>query len=188
MNDDSKANSTTTERLVEAATDGDRTAFDQLVRLYQQRAMQVAVGMLGDVNDAAEAVQAAFVRAFLSIGKLREPKSFESWLLRIAANTAINHRRAAGRRAEIHSARSSPIQAGHQSDPEQAVAAKELKETIRQAMSKLSKNETMAITLFGLQDLPQIKVAEIMGCSTEAVRWHVFRARRKLKVLLREYL
>jgi RNA polymerase sigma-70 factor (ECF subfamily) len=185
MNGDSKENCGRIERLVEAARDGDRTAFDQLVRLYRQRTMQVAVGMLGDVNDAAEVVQAAFVRAFLRIGKLRQSKSFEAWLLRIVANTAISHRKAARRRAEVHN--TAPA-AGHQGDPEQMVTAQELKETIRHAMSNLSKKEAMAITLFGLQDLPQKQVAEIMGCSTEAVRYHVFRARQKLKPLLREYL
>ncbi len=185
MNGDSKANSGRIERLVETARDGDRAAFDQLVRLYRQRAMQVAVGILCDVNEAAEVVQAAFVRAFLRIDKLRQPKSFEAWLLRIVANTAISHRKAAKRRAEVHNTRPA---ARHQPDPEQTVTAEELKETIRQAMSKLSRKEAVAITLFGLQDLPQKQVAEIMGCSPETVRYHVFRARRKLKPLLREYL
>jgi RNA polymerase sigma factor (sigma-70 family) len=55
-------------------------------------------------------------------------------------------------------------------------------------MSKLSKREAKAIGLFGLQDLSQREVAEIMGCSVGAVRWHVYRARQKLKVLLKEYL
>ena len=52
----------------------------------------------------------------------------------------------------------------------------------------LSKKEAKAITLFGLEDLSQKQVARIMGCSIEAVKWHVFRARKKLKILLRKYL
>ncbi len=55
-------------------------------------------------------------------------------------------------------------------------------------MSKLSKKEAKAIALFGIEDLSREKVAEIMGCSAEAVKWHVFKARQKLKVLLKEYL
>ena len=55
-------------------------------------------------------------------------------------------------------------------------------------MLRLSKRETKAITLFGLEDLSQKQVAEIMGCSVGVVKWHVFRARQKLKVLLRKYL
>ena len=55
-------------------------------------------------------------------------------------------------------------------------------------MFRLSGKEARAITLFGLEDMSQRQVAEIMGCSVQAVRWHVFRARQKLKVLLKEYL
>ena len=55
-------------------------------------------------------------------------------------------------------------------------------------MLKLSEKEAKAMSLFGLNDLSHKEVAEIMGCSVEAVRWHVFRARQKLKVLLKEYL
>ena len=55
-------------------------------------------------------------------------------------------------------------------------------------MLKLSKKQAQAIALFGIDDLPQDKVAEIMNCSKEAVRWHVFKARQKLKVLLKDYL
>jgi RNA polymerase sigma-70 factor (ECF subfamily) len=55
-------------------------------------------------------------------------------------------------------------------------------------MLKLSKKEAKAISLFGLENLSHKEIAQIMGCSIEAVRWHVFRARQKLKILLREYL
>jgi len=55
-------------------------------------------------------------------------------------------------------------------------------------MLRLSRKQAKAITLFGLEDLSQEQVSEMMGCSVEAVRWHVFRARQKLKVWLKEYL
>jgi RNA polymerase sigma factor (sigma-70 family) len=72
--------------------------------------------------------------------------------------------------------------------PEQKEVGKELKEAIRIAMLKLSKKQAQAIALFGIEDLPQDEVAEIMGCSAEAVRWHVFKARQKLRVLLKDFL
>jgi RNA polymerase sigma factor (sigma-70 family) len=72
--------------------------------------------------------------------------------------------------------------------PEQKEVGKELKEAIQRAMLKLSKKQAQAIALFGIEDLPRDEVAEIMGCSAEAVRWHVFKARQKLRVLLKEYL
>lgn len=69
------------ERLVEASRTGDRSAFDDLVRLYQRRTTHLAARLLGNAADATEVVQQAFVTAYLKIDKLRDPKRFESWLL-----------------------------------------------------------------------------------------------------------
>ena len=173
--------------LVKASQAGERGAFDELVRLYQRRAMQVAVRLLGDANDAAEAVQAGFVKAYVKIGKLREPKRFENWLLRIVTNAAISQARAAKRRMEkIRIAEHRDDREA--SSPDERETAKELKEAIQRAMLQLSKKEAKAMSLFSLNDLSHSQVAEIMGCSVGAVRWHVFRARQKLRVLLNEYL
>jgi RNA polymerase sigma-70 factor (ECF subfamily) len=149
--------------------------------------MQVAIRILGDANEAAEAVQDAFVKAYVNIDKLREPERFEVWLLRIVANAAISQRRAAKRRArrmKVADCRED-VKAAPLVDK---AIGDELKEAITRAMQRLSKKEAKAISLFGLGDLSQREVAEIMGCSVAAVRWHVFKARQKLKVLLKEYL
>ena len=187
MNESREANSSDIGRLVEASQAGDRGAFDELVRLYQRRAMRAAVRILGDANEAAETVQNAFVKAYLNIDKLKEPRRFEVWLLRIVTNAAISQRRAARRRAER-------IKVINCHEDKKAVSlvdkavGEELKEAIRAALLKLSKKEAKAISLFGLEDLSQREAAEVMGCSVAAVRWHVFKGRQKLKRLLKEYL
>lgn len=187
MNNGQKADISDVERLVEQSQAGDRGAFDELVRLYQRRAMCVAVRVLGDTNEASEAVQAGFVKAYVGINKLKKPRRFEVWLLRIVANAAISQRRAARRRTEIiksadcYENKKTTSLAGKEN-------AEELKKAVQQAMSKLSKKEAKAIALFGLKDLSQKEVAGIMGCSVGAVKWYVFNARKKLKVLLKEYL
>ncbi len=187
MNGIPKANTGSVERLVKASQTGDRASFDELVALYQRRAMQLAVRMLADAEEAAEAVQNGFVKAYLNIDKLREPERFEAWFFRIIANTAVSQRRAArGRMEKIKI--SGDCESKKVVSPEQKEVGEELKEAIRMAMLKLSKKQAQAIALFGIEDLPQDEVAEIMGCSAEAVRWHVFKARQKLRLLLKEYL
>ena len=188
MNSSEKVNSSDIERLVEASQAGSRGAFDELVRMYQRRAMGVAVRLLGNAEEAGEAVQAGFVRAYLNIGKLKEPKRFEVWLLRIVTNAAISQRRAAKRRKEKIKIANAYGEDKKAISPVEKGIAEELKEAMQRAMLKLSKKEAKAIALFGLEDLSQSQVAEIMGCSVEAVRWYVFRARQKLKTLLKEYL
>ncbi len=187
MNDSLKVQTSDIERLVKASQAGDRGAFDEIMRLYQRRAMQVAVRMLGNADEAAESVQSGFVKAYLSIKKLREPKRFEAWFFRIVTNTAISQRKAAKYRAEKIKI-AGDCESKKVFSPEERKVGEELKEAIQRAMLKLSKKEAKAIALFGIEDLPREKVAQIMGCSAEAVRWHVFKARQKLKVLLKEYL
>ena len=148
----------------------------------------MALSFLSNIYEAAEAVQAGFVKAYLNIEKLREPGRFEIWLLRIISNTAISQRKTARRRAEAAKSADCPRQEKRTFSPAQTADTKELREAIQRAMLRLSKKEAKAITLFGLEDLSQKQVAEIMGCSVGAVRWHVYRARQKLKVLLRKYL
>ena len=175
------------ERLVSASQAGDRGAFDKLVDLYQQRAMQVAVRILGDADEAAEVVQNGFVKAYLNIKKLKESKRFEAWFLRIITNTAISQRKAIkGRLEKIRIAGCFANQKTF--SPVERETGRELHQAIRRAMLKLSKKQAQAIALFGIENLPRDEVARIIGCSAEAVRWHVFKARQKLKVLLKDYL
>jgi RNA polymerase sigma-70 factor (ECF subfamily) len=175
-------------RLVRASQAGEKAAFDKLVRLYQRQAMRVALGILGEANDAAEAVQEGFVKAYLNIRQLKYPRRFRLWLLKIVTNAAVGQQRAARRRAEISKILRSRRARREAFRPIAPEALKDLKRAVQQAMVQLTEKEAKAITLFGLEDLGQDEVAEIMGCSAEAVRWHVYRARQKLKVWLKEYL
>lgn len=175
-------------KLVRASQAGEKAAFDQLVRLHQRQAMRVALGILGEPNDAAEAVQEAFVKAYLNIRQLKYPGRFRLWLLKIVTNAAVGQQRAIRRRKEILKAVRNRRARREVLRPIDTEDLKDLKHVIQQAMVQLTEKEAKAITLFGLEDLRQDEVAEIMGCSAQAVRWHVYRARQKLKVWLREYL
>ncbi|MBN2182339.1 MAG: sigma-70 family RNA polymerase sigma factor [Sedimentisphaerales bacterium] len=174
-------------QLVEAGRAGDRAAFDELVLLYQRRAMRLAIRILGDADEAAEAVQAGFVNAYLNIGGLKTPEHFENWLLRIVTNAAINQARTAKRRVDKIKIAGLGRKKRSITPPDRE-SAEELKEAIKRAMTKLSKKEAKAMALFGLEDLSHKQVAGIMGCTVAAAKWHVFRARKKLKVLLKDYL
>ena len=173
--------------LVEASRRGDKGAFDELVLLYQVKAMRVAIGILGDANEGSEAVQAGFVKAYLNIDKLKNVQNFEGWLLRIVANAAISQRRSGRRRAGQVTITDS-FEDKRNVSPLESEMAGELKAAISQAMGELSKKEAKAIGLFALEDMTHKQAGQIMGCSAGTVRWHVYRARQKLKVLLKEFI
>ncbi len=173
---------------VKASQAGDRPAFDMLVRGHQQQAMRLAASILGDAHDAAEVVQQAFIKAYVGLDRLRRPEGFRVWLLKIVANEAISRQRRRRVQGRLSLAalwrRTERIAAS----PEDKEHGKELQAAVRQAMQKLTAKEAQAISLFALEDLPHEEVARIMGCSSKSTRWHVYRARQKLKVLLKEFL
>ena len=174
--------------LVERSRSGDRSAYGQLVELYQTKAMRVAINLLGNCDDAAEAVQAAFVRAYQNVRKLRNAEVFGTWLFRIVTNTAISHLRDRCRRAQTTEQFNCTKASGGHTGPEANEKARELSHAIGEAMRRLPKKEAKAIALFALDDLSYAEVAGIMRCSVETARWYVHKARQKLKVLLKEYL
>jgi len=174
--------------LVKAGQTGDRAAFDRLVQLYQRQAMGLALGIVGNVHDAAEAVQDALVKAYLGLGGLNQPERFQPWLLKIVANEAISRRRSARRHRIITRLFVASTLERRASELQERESEGELQAAIARALQRLSAKEAEAIALFGLDNLPHGEVGRIMGCSAGAVRWHVHRARKKLRVLLKDYL
>jgi RNA polymerase sigma-70 factor (ECF subfamily) len=177
-----------TAELVRASRAGDKTAFDRLVQLHQRQAMGLALGIVANVDDAAEVVQEAFVKGYLQLGGLNQPERFRFWMLKIVANEAISRRRAARRQAAMIRRFMADRVERRAAGPEEREHAQDLQATIERAMRHLTAREAQAIALLGLDDLPHTEAGRIMGCSAGAVRWHVHRARKKLRVLLKEYL
>ena len=188
------------EQLVRRVLAGERTAFDTLVERYQKRATSVSYRLVGNVHDALEVVQDAFVRAYRNVETLEEPARFGAWLLRIVTNLSLNFRRdraVGGRKVSLSESAGDDGESADQrltdseaseDRPGAKLAAGELSEVVQQALDGLPEQQRVALVLFSVEALPQKDVASIMGCSVEAVKWHVFQARRKLKDRLADYL
>jgi RNA polymerase sigma-70 factor (ECF subfamily) len=186
--------------LVREALAGESGAFDQLVERYQRRATSVAYRLLGNLHDALEVCQEAFVRAYRNLQSLEDRRRFGPWLLRIVTNLSLNFRRdraAGGRKISLEDcirADDRPweerISDSPASDerPGATLAAEELAEIVQREIAALPEQQRLALVLFSIEQLPQKEVATIMNCSVEAVKWHVFQARRKLKQSLADYL
>jgi len=79
--------------LVNVVLAGDRDAFEKLVGVYERAAVATAYRLLNNSDDAREVVQDAFLRAYRSLGRLKDPQRFGPWLLRIVSNLSLNARR-----------------------------------------------------------------------------------------------
>jgi len=188
------------EELVRQACLGQPGAFDRLVERYQRRATSVAYRLLGNLHDALEVCQDAFIRAYQNLQTLRDASRFGPWLLRIVTNQSLNYRRdraVGGPRLSFEDCifpnerpREERVALPPHSDeqPGAELAATELGDIVHTAIAELPEQQRAALVLFSLEQLPQKQVAAIMGCSVEAVKWHVFQARKKLKVQLADYL
>src|SRR5438477_421183 len=189
-------------QLVERANDGDRKAFDMLVERYQRQAVAVSYRLLGNTQDAMEVTQDAFLKAFTSLDSLQKPEAFGGWLMRIVSNLSLNYRRSRKIRQQLPLDDAlGPTQSDSQEaagggsewmsrgdDPVHALESREMGAKLTEALNQLPEKQRLAIILFTIQEMPQKQVAETLECSVEAVKWHVFQGRKKLKELLKEHL
>jgi len=87
--------------LVRDAQSGDPEAFAELVRKYQRRAVSLAYRLLGNIEDAGDVSQEAFIRAYRHLSQLDDPSRFGAWFLRVVSNLSLNYRRSRKSRSAI---------------------------------------------------------------------------------------
>src|SRR5687768_4165469 len=190
-------------QLVATCLSGDRKAFDELIRRYQRQAVAVSYRLLGNSQDSLEVTQDAFLKAFTSLDTLQKPEAFGGWLMRIVSNLSLNYRRSRKTRTAVPLAEALAPQTGESTeahgggsewmssgagDPVRGLEGKELGAKLKQALAQLPEKQRLAIVMFTIDEMPQKEVAEALGCSVEAVKWHVFQGRKKLKEILKEHL
>ncbi len=187
---------------VEAVLAGDASAFESLVRRHSRKALVVSFRLLGNHEDARDVVQNAMLKAYRSLDTLDRPAAFGGWLMRIVTNLSLNHRRGRGLRMTqpIHgpvgdslgspTATDRPMRGqnpdsfSRTGDPHRLLEGRELGDELRKAINQLPERQRDALLMFTVEDVPQKEVAGRLGCSVEAVKWHVFQGRKKLRELL----
>src|SRR6266699_2723934 len=190
------------EQLVTKCIAGDRRSFDELIKKYQRQAVAVSYRLLGNSQDALEVTQDAFLKAYSSIKTLQKPGAFGGWLMRIVSNLSLNYRRSRKTRQSVPLADVLEPQGGQtteahgggsewmstSADPVRGLEGKELGAKLKEALAQLPEKQRLAIVMFTIEEMPQKQVAEALNCSVEAVKWHVFQGRKKLKEILKEHL
>jgi len=182
--------------LVRSAKRGDLAAFEILVERYQRQATAVSYRLLNNREDAMDVVQDSFLKAFDKLESLTQPGRFGPWLMRIVSNLSLNFRRArALRKVDTLDAPDDDLAHGRDNQPDPAmpepseqVSGKEVARLLDEAIRRLPDMQRQALVLFAIEKLPQKEIADMLGCSVEAVKWHVFTARKKLKEQFKDYL
>ncbi|MCE7987802.1 MAG: sigma-70 family RNA polymerase sigma factor [Caldilinea sp. CFX5] len=165
--------------LVEAAQDGDRTAFGEIVTRFQDMAFAGAFALLGDVQSAQDAAQEAFWEAYRNLTKLREPAAFPGWFQRIVVGRAYRELRR--QPVTLLPLESMADMAGNQPDPAEQVLTQQQQAEIAQALATLPEAQRLAVTLFYIEGYSYQEIADFLEAPLSTVKKRLFDARRKLK-------
>lgn len=159
--------------LVRQARRGDRRAFELLVERHERRLYTLAARVLGSADGAADAVQEAFLRAWLALPRFRGEALFATWLYRICLNAARDQRA----RAQAGLA---PEVDAEAPDPRDGIAAGELAGALQQALAELDGDFRVAVVLYDVLGCSYAEVAEATGAPEGTVKSRIFRGRAEL--------
>ena len=177
-------------RLAEA-----RERYAELVARHQRRAARIAFHYVRDSAEADEAVQDAFVKAYSHLSTFREELPFEVWFTRILINGCLDRIKARTRRerwvtsmpdgpgGERDFAERTP---GHGPSPEAQLLSRERRRQVAEAIAKLPDRQRSVFMLSHYEGCTSREVSVMTGLNESTVRVHLFRAIRKLRVLLGE--
>ena len=167
---------------IEQARAGDQVAFGRLVTAYQTPVYNLAYRMLGNANEAEEAAQEAFLRAYTHLRSYDPKRPFRSWLFSIASHYCIDQlRRRRITWIPFEDEIAPPVQmTGNQPKPESVVVQHEQEEYIQHLLNELSATDRAAITLLYWYDYSYVEIADALNLTVSAVKSRLFRARRAL--------
>lgn len=181
-------------QLLEGLRRGDDAAFEELVRSQGGRLLAVTRRILGDEDDARDAVQEAFLSAFKSIDRFQGGSLVSTWLHRIAVNAALMKLRSRRRRPEdpIDDLLPKYLDDGHPAQPavpwknlsDAQLIRAETREQVRAAIGRLPEGYRTVLVLRDIEELDTAEVAESLGMTKNAVKTRLHRARQALRGLL----
>lgn len=169
--------------IVARVLGGDSAAYATLVGRYRAQFARYAMRMLGNREDAEEALQDAFLRAFRSLERCDEPERFGSWLFRILANRCRTAGTRRGRREKTFVRDEIALLDASEEHPEDATA---WREEIQRALQLLEEDQREAFLLKHVEDLGYDEMAELTGVGVSALKMRVKRACERLRALLKE--
>ena len=167
------------EEAIARFSKGDTSAFQEVVDATSARLVRLGARMLGNVADAEDVVQEAYVKAYRSLlaGQFDHRAKVETWLYRIVINAAIDARRARARREPV-------LEVGEETADEAGDRAADTRLALAELegwLGLLPPDQQAALVLKAVEGRESAEIAEILGCSEGAVEQRLVRARAALR-------
>ncbi len=163
------------------ASQGDEQAFARLVEAFQVPVYNLCYRMLGNPDEAEDAAQEAFLKAYRGIRSFDPQRKFASWCLSVAAHECIDRlRRRRLQPVGLDDIEDEAMHADAEPGPESALARREQESRIASLLARLTPLDRAVITLRYWYDMPLEEIAEELNLTTSAVKSRLHRARRDL--------
>jgi len=181
-------------QLVKGAQDGDNRAFDELVRRYRDKVYRLAFKILRHEEDAAEALQDAFLSAYRGLKNFKSESTFSTWLYRIATNASLmKYRKRRDNHVSLEQSQSrnddaDPIElADWTTQPVDDLLNAETRQVMEESVARLPEDLRTVFLLRDNQELSNAEVAATLALSVAAVKSRLHRARLLLRDRLNRY-
>ena len=172
--------------LVRRAREGDDDAYEDLVKRYGPIAFRVAWLVTRDRDEAEDAAQEAFVKAYYALPRFRTEAPFRPWLLKIVANEARNRARSDRRRQGLALRAAAVSDRDAAPSPETVALAFEDREALVAALNRLDPRDREVIGYRFLLGLSEAETAEVLEVRPGTAKSRLSRAMAKLRTLLEE--
>lgn len=178
----------TDEKLVARVLAGDRSAFRALTERHYNTVFRLSRSVLRSSEDAEDATQEIFLRAYQALSQYAGRGSFIGWLRRMTVNHCLNKVQSASARVSARSCSldlmAETLPASRDTDPEQILIRSENQKRIRAELNELPASQRAALALRLLDGLAYEEIAEIMGVPVNSVRSWLHRGRARLREAL----
>jgi len=184
--------------LIRAAQHGDAGAFEELVRLYDQSVLRLALNLLRSPEDANDIYQEAFLRVYKNLHTFRFDCSFHTWLYRIVTNLCLD----ALRKRKVRKEEGTVVETREglldrmdtveedraDGNPQRRLLSRELHTRIRNVLADLTPRERMVFEMRHYQGMRLRAIGEALGTSEEAAKNCLFRATQKMRAALGDFV
>ena len=177
------------QQWVDAARQGDQSAFEQLVKLYEKRVLALTTRMCKNPADAEEAAQEAFLSAWQGLPFFRGDASFSTWLYRLASNACVDLLRREGRRQSAAGPSLNDEEArvdvpDPAPSPQEQAERSELREQIEAGLQALTPDHRQVLILREMHQLSYDEIAQTLDVDVGTVKSRINRGRKQLRNFL----
>jgi RNA polymerase sigma-70 factor (ECF subfamily) len=184
--------------LIRAAQNGDARAFEELVRMYDQSVLRLALNLLRSPEDANDIYQEAFLRVYKNLHTFRFDCSFHTWLYRIVTNLCLD----ALRKRKVRKEEGTVVETREgildrmdtleeeraDGNPQRRLLSRELQVKIHNVLCGLTPRERMVFEMRHYQGMRLRAIGDVLGTSEEAAKNCLFRATQKMRAALGDFV